>query len=148
MTAPKEFEAAYSAQEHLEAGLVLKELSLHETRSVSFLLVAPKMTSFLPPSEVGPAVVYFPWVTSIPVEESAHGPGDSEFGPEVTAPVTTRANPSGSKLRNPGSTPLSTRNWCFQRISVALKSPVSRARSSILSPFEILSQMRSRNAHA
>jgi hypothetical protein len=35
MTAPKEFEAAYYAQEHLEAGLVLMELSLHETRSVS-----------------------------------------------------------------------------------------------------------------
>jgi hypothetical protein len=30
MTAPKEFEAAYYAQEHLEAGLVLMELSLHE----------------------------------------------------------------------------------------------------------------------
>jgi transposase InsO family protein len=29
MTTPKEFEAAYYAQEHLEAGLVLMELSLH-----------------------------------------------------------------------------------------------------------------------
>jgi hypothetical protein len=35
MTAPKEFEAAYYAQDHLEAGVVLMELSLHEIWGVS-----------------------------------------------------------------------------------------------------------------